>query len=295
MTKEIIDRHCKRLESHYKKKNIQDSLIPNFINIKRQKMENLRNDSFEDYSLFFKSDNFKEVIGGTKDPISLVDIGCGSGELIFAMSKIYKNIRFFGVEPYSEECDIAKSLFLDSKTECKLYKNLYECVSSNKIDVATFFSVTEHLSKSIFDEILKDLSEKNVKKIFILVPNFFKIRDDHTSLPYLSLLGHKLSAFIVKILKKPYLLSDGSNWDVWYRSASEYESILNSYGYKVDFLTEKIFPSLSVSPPLKLNIFSFRVLKDLKYLPLILFRIFKKKHFADKYPYLNMIAYSEKD
>ena len=135
----------------------------------------------------------------------------------------------------------------------------------------------------------------DVKKIFILVPNFFKSRDDHTSLPYLSLLGHKLSAFIVKILKKPYLLSDGSNWDVWYRSASEYESILNSYGYKVDFLTEKIFPSLSVSPPLKLNIFSFRVLKDLKYLPLILFRIFKKKHFADKYPYLNMIAYSERE
>ena len=293
MRKELIQSHSQRLHLHYKKKGLSEEQVSEFVSYKLQKLENNREDHFEDYSRYFKSKVFDDLFEGLSEGQKVVDIGCGSGELIAALMESRPNHKFVGVEPYKEEREIGLELIKGLSKDGVIYSSLDECLAIENVGLALFFSVTEHLDDETFNEILASLNRASVRYLYILVPNKYKVRDDHTGLPFIGLLPHKVAGAVSKLLGSSYLLSDGSVWDVWYRSAYTYEEIISIAGYKSEFLQgDDVFPRLDICPLVKTSAGSFTGLSDIKFIFNCIVRFFSRKHSADNFPYLNIVARS---
>jgi SAM-dependent methyltransferase len=283
--------HEERLYNYYYKRGFKDDIIKKIVKQKIQKIQNNRDDDFENYSSLFLKNELKEITGNTKTNYRILDIGCGTGEIIYLLSKLFPNIKVDGVEPYESERNIAGLLLDESKIDGKIYESVNNALEKNIYDAVIFMSVTEHMSDTILNEIIRNLKKSKIIKIFILVPNKYKIRDDHTNIPYISLFNHWTSGKILQIINKKYILSEGSIWDVWYRTAYQYVKILENNNYNVKFLGDNdVFPSIKLCKPIKLNIKDFKNIVDIKYILPIIFRFFAVSHKYDHQPYLNIIA-----
>lgn len=291
MRKELIQSHSEKLWRHYKKKGLSDEQASTFVSYKLQKLKNNRSDHYEDYSKYFASKVFDDLFAGLSRGQKIVDIGCGSGELIATFMESRPEFEFVGVEPYEEEREIGLELVKALNNNSTIYSTLDECLAREDVGVAIFFSVTEHLDDGTLNEILVSLNRAKVNSLYILVPNKYKVRDDHTNLPFIGLLPHTVAGAVSKLAGSPYLLSDGGVWDVWYRSAFRYEKLISFAGYESEFLHgDDIFPRLNVCPEVKTRIGSFTRLSDLKFLLNCVIRLFSSKHAADNFPYLNIVA-----
>ena len=235
-----INNHADRLKKFYSRRGVSPLAIQQIIAAKLNRLDPALGQ--EDYSVWLSK--LLNFINQDFGPIHrCLDLGCGTGEFVVLMNKL--GLKSDGCDIYIEELKIATELVAEYKLK---NVNIFNSDTADytKYDLITLFSVVEHLDDEILRQILQDLNSANVKNIFILVPNKFKIIDDHTGVPFLGILSRSIARGLLKVLGKKYELSENFDWDVWYRSPKKIESICKKCGYSM----QKIPDSL-VYPPLE--------------------------------------------
>lgn len=101
--------------------------------------------------VFFKND-IKKILGSKK--ISVLDLGCGGGNIDGYLKKIYSNWEFTGIDISSSSLKIAKKTFPNIKYIKASVDNLP--INNKSIDLIIGFDTLEH-----FNNLEKVLSEVN--------------------------------------------------------------------------------------------------------------------------------------
>ena len=97
------------------------------------------------------------------DVNSIIDIGCGKGEIINSLSSIKKNIKLLAVDVTDiNKANIKSDFLIGSLPNIK--------VKDKSFDLVLCLEVLEHLSNDIFQESLNELSRIAKKYIIIGVP-----------------------------------------------------------------------------------------------------------------------------
>ncbi|HFS67095.1 MAG TPA: class I SAM-dependent methyltransferase [Flavobacteriia bacterium] len=118
------------------------------------------------YAIAKKVRLVKKYIHDKNDAISLLDIGCGTGDFLKVCSD--KGFKVSGVEPN----DKARNLALNKLNAILIENSIYEFSNTQKYDVITMWHVLEHvpdLNKNIIA--LKSLLKPN-GILIIAVPNY---------------------------------------------------------------------------------------------------------------------------
>lgn len=131
--------------------------------------QDLENLGYPKTLLLFYQSLLKDVISRYKIGDSLLDVGCGSGEILEIMSPYFKNC--VGIEPSKKCCKLAKRKGLNVINDT--FNNTVDF--SDKYDCITCFMVLEHIEdlKGFIDSIYMNLADNGVA--VINVPNGKKI------------------------------------------------------------------------------------------------------------------------
>jgi len=177
----------------------------------------------------------------------VLDFGCGSGEMVILMRSL--GINAYGYDTYAEEIEIAEKLALNNGHEESLFfsnrKDLFEHIGDQKIAILASFSVLEHLSDQDFLQKIDDFYEYIDGCIFAVVPSKYKIIDDHTGLKFLGLFPRSVSQMIVSIARNQYKLSESGELDVWYRSLSDFKTLIARRNMDLELVDDSVmYPSL---------------------------------------------------
>jgi len=185
---------------------------------------------------------------------SILDLGCGTGELIVRMNTL--GFKAVGVDVYKKNIELARilarenglpeSLFVLNKSKLLPFKD-------NNFDIISMFSVLEHLSDITLKSLLPELNRICRGVVYVLVPNRLKITDDHTGLHFVSWMPRWLAALYVKSRgrKYRYFISESGTWDVYHRSFGRVVSLFKKYGFNADFPPDVlVYPSLRQCLPI---------------------------------------------
>lgn len=97
---------------------------------------------------------------------SLIDLGCGSGSLLYTVKKMFPDAQIFGVDFSQKAIDN-----LNAKNINGICKSIYDLKIPFKYDVIIASALLEHLSRPRkFIDVVKSLSHKGTK-LFIHVPD----------------------------------------------------------------------------------------------------------------------------
>ncbi|MBN4053909.1 methyltransferase domain-containing protein [Haliea sp. AH-315-K21] len=284
------DCHFDNLKSFYLAKGLsaKDSIF--YASEKIKKLE-FSNDPFSYKSWVNKLIPYLEVeIQTVSDELLVLDFGCGSGEMVLLMRSL--GIKAYGYDIYTEEIEIAKKLALDNGYQEPIFfsseEDIFDHIGHQKINVLASFSVLEHLSDQYFLEMLDDFYEHIDGCIFAVVPSKYKITDDHTGLKFLGLLPRSVSQMIVSFVRSQYKLSESGDWDVWYRSLSDFKNLSATRNMKLKLVDDSVmYPSLlEVSKIGESGRTSFGALIERWY---ALFVKLITRNKENLYPYLNFI------
>lgn len=239
--------HIHNLQNFYEMKGLskEDSI---FYSLEKIKKLELSNDPFSYESWLNKLIPFiKKEINMLSSDVIVVDFGCGSGEMVILMRSL--GIRAYGYDIYKEEVQIAEKLALSNGFDETLFfskkEDLFNHLGSQKIAILASFSVLEHLSDQHFLEKLDDFYDYIDGCIFAVVPSKYKITDDHTGLKFLGLFPRSISQLIVSIARNQYKLSETGDWDVWYRSISDFKKLTASRNMHLRLVDDSVmYPSL---------------------------------------------------
>ena len=80
------------------------------------------------------------------NPCNILDIGCGTGELIKELFHVYPNAQFYGCDISSESGKLTKAALLSAKFYCLNAEEIQEDVFSERMDLITCCEVLEHCS-----------------------------------------------------------------------------------------------------------------------------------------------------
>lgn len=270
-----IEKHRERLVDHYVKKNLEIDQINKFV---QNKMNKFNDNSPENYHSHCR--DLLNAIPETVEEPSVLDLGGGTGELATILNGLGAQTDM--VEIYQEELIIAKELFRDNNISTA---SVHDTIPDKKYDLVTMFSVLEHMDDDTITKILEKLYRNKCARIYVLVPNMYKIIDDHTGVPFLGLLNRSLVQKILQLLNIKYNLSESNEWDVWYRSVKQIEKIALSQGYRLIMIgANEVFPSIEIVPTIDLSGSSFLPAKMIKRLYGRIIKYFDERN---KYPYLN--------
>jgi 2-polyprenyl-3-methyl-5-hydroxy-6-metoxy-1,4-benzoquinol methylase len=280
----IINKHKENLTKFYKSRGISDTWIRKAVNMKLNRLDySYGSERYIDWMeelLKYLENCFGEVK-------SILDLGCGTGEFVAIINKL--GYKCDGADIYKEELLIANKLLIETGSNDTRFDDLDKLLLE-EYDTVLMLSVVEHLDQNVFLEILKKLKRSGVKRIFILVPNKYKIIDDHTGLPFLGIIPRKLALLVLKVLNVKYELSETRSWDVWYRSPIEIENLAQHIGYKASSIPDEF-----IYPPLKnvekiSNIKSRKIIKKIIHKIYIIFYLrMQKYHKLNDYPYINIV------
>ena len=92
------------------------------------------------------------------------------------------------------------------------------------------------------DEKTLYVANSDLKNLVIMK---YKITDDHTGLKFLGLFPRSISQLIVSIARNQYKLSETGDWDVWYRSISDFKKLSASRNMDLKLVDDSVmYPSL---------------------------------------------------
>ena len=239
--------HIHNLQNFYEIKGLskEDSI---FYSLEKIKKLQLSSGPFSYESWLNKLiPSIKKEINMLSSDAIVVDFGCGSGEMVILMRSL--GIRAYGYDIYKEEVEIAEKLALSNGFDEALFfskkEDLFNHLGNQKIAILASFSVLEHLSDQHFLAKLDDFYEYIDGCIFAVVPSKYKITDDHTGLKFLGLFPRSISQLIVSIARNQYKLSETGDWDVWYRSISDFKKLSASRNMDLKLVDDSVmYPSL---------------------------------------------------
>ena len=287
--KNKIESHRLRLFEMYEGRNLSPKIIEETIGFKLNRLDpTLGSENYKKWMIKF----LEAMVPKPNAETRILDFGCGTGEFVALINSL--GYQCDGTDIFTEELKIAEQLLTDHgfKSSSVIHANL---VDYSKYDSIILLSVLEHLSDDVFIDVLRRLSSVDITKIFILVPNKYKILDDHTRLPLVGLLPRWLMPTILKVTNKKYELSVDKEWDVWYRSPSEIEKLCIENNFIIEYLPDDlVYPPLDVSK--KLNDIQPRTLvsKFVLFLYRNIYMNFVAKHQYNSYPYLNILLTKKK-
>ncbi|MFL2883200.1 MAG: methyltransferase domain-containing protein [Pelagibacteraceae bacterium] len=102
---------------------------------------------------------------------NFIDLGCGSGRVIYFISRSFKTINFFGIEYFDDQYNSAIKLFKNRKN-IKIIKKDFTKINFLKLKIDCFFFNNPFRSEKIFINFVNNLIKKiKVKRriIFIFV------------------------------------------------------------------------------------------------------------------------------
>ena len=219
--------HADNLKKFYLDKglSVEDSLFYSSEKVKKLKIS----DGQFSYNSWLSNliPYLKSETSVNSEDFLILDFGCGSGEIVVLMRSL--GFRAYGYDIYAAEIDIANKLAIDNGYHESLFfseqEKFFEHIGGKKINVLASFSVLEHLSNQYFLKKIDDFYDYLDGCIFALVPNKFKIIDDHTGMKFLGLLPRSVALTLVSISRSQYKLSESGYWDVWYRSIKDFEKL----------------------------------------------------------------------
>lgn len=182
----------------------------------------------------------------------VLDLGCGTGELTVRMNLL--GFETVGIDTNRKTVALAKilatenglpeAIFIESNTESLPF-------ADNSFDIVTMFSVLEHIDDHrLTKQLLPELQRICRGIVYVLVPNKFKISDDHTGLRFVPFLPRRLAEIYIKARgpKYGYFISSSGSWDVSYRTLSRIISLFQ-HNFLLDFPPDEvIYPSLDKVP-----------------------------------------------
>jgi len=234
--------HINRLKDRYA--NYKNSA--NYVPTLNGHIEKLDEGNNLGYKEWLKSliQFFKETT--KENNMRVLDLGCGTGEMTILLKSI--GVEAYGIDVLQDDVNLAKELAIDNNIDPDIFfhssgKTLP--FADDHFDLVTMFSVLEHIEDAVLTPLLGELSRVCKGPIFILVPNRFKIRDDHTGWPLLGFIPRVLVEFILNVSgnKNLYFMSKSCVWDVFLRSEIRIKKLANLAGYELLEMPDNlIFP-----------------------------------------------------
>lgn len=133
--------------------------------------------------------------------LTVLDVGCGSGEYSFALEKYVKKV--VGVEPYGPiyECALVNKRKLKSRV-LFFNKPIEEFSSDEKFDLVVSLTTLEHMpnAEKSFQRIFSLMKKGGI--IYLTAPNKLWPIESHYKLPFLSWLPLPIANFYVRIAGK---------------------------------------------------------------------------------------------
>ena len=286
ISKLLIKKHNDRLYKFYIKKGLSKKNADKYAKMRCEKLQD-----FDSKNSYYQ--NLKKLIpficNEIKNP-KILYIGCGSGEYVIVMNLLGYNAH--GSDIYLDEINIAKELATDLGLTEDIFKfsNVGKPLSfgDQSFDLITMFSVMEHLNNEIYISLCNDCLRIAKIGIYSLVPNRFKFVDDHTRVPFLGFVPSSIIPFLLKILRRDYVLSETGTWDVTLRSYKFHKKLSKKLNCKIKLVEDNyIYPSLNLIP--KLRFISINGFKSfLHNLHVLMLRLFFNRR-ENFYPYLNLL------
>jgi ubiquinone/menaquinone biosynthesis C-methylase UbiE len=144
----------------------------------------------------------------------VLDIGTGSGDIAYELSKFVKEIH--SVDIVDERKEKSGYKFKLTADETIPYTDgLFDIVITNHV-----IEHTPNQTKHI-DEILRVLKPKGC--IYLATPNKFWVTDPHYKLPFISWLPRRVSTQYLKLIQK-------KDWDIYPLSARKLKQMVNQTG-----------------------------------------------------------------
>lgn len=182
-------------------------------------------------------------------PDTVLDFGCGTGELTVLMNVAGFSAR--GVDVHPEHLRLARLLAEENGLDPSLFVQGSERrlpFGAAEFGAVTMLSVLEHLDDDELAWLLPEL-RRVARLVFVLVPNRLMIRDDHTGLNFVPWLPRGLASRYVRLRggRYRYGISRSGEWDVSFRTLARIEKLFADAGFVAEYP-----PDALVYPPLEL-------------------------------------------
>lgn len=141
-----------------------------------------------------------ERINKPINQLTVLDVGCGSGEYVFELEKHFKKV--IGVEPYKPKYDEALISRKNLGSKAVFYNELIENLKiKEKIDVVVSLTTIEHMpnQERSFKNIFNLLNHGGV--VYLTCPNKYWPIEQHYKLPFLSWLPIGIANRYVKLFR----------------------------------------------------------------------------------------------
>jgi len=173
----------------------------------------------------------KEILAaanyGDKHFDSVLDAGCGYGDITLGLSNRYK---ITGVDPYNKCIEDANSTRKSLELPCNFIQASAEklCFKNDVFDLVISYNVLEHVDhqKEMIKEFSRVLNPGGV--LFLCVPNRYWILESHYRLPFLSWLPRSLADQAVRLAGK------NDRYDAYPPSWWQLNRLLSDYFYVTD-------------------------------------------------------------
>jgi ubiquinone/menaquinone biosynthesis C-methylase UbiE len=113
---------------------------------------------------FYPMDYWEDLLGWAAEkskarPSSIVDVGCGNGNLIECIKSIYRNATIYGVDLSEDSLEFARNRFRNLK-EVRFKVGTLDCLpfEDNSIDLLTCTEVLEHTFPKTFENSFAEVS-----------------------------------------------------------------------------------------------------------------------------------------
>lgn len=193
----------------------------------------------------FQIDSFLKKKLGIKSA-SILDVGCGFGILTVQLGLL--NNRVIGIDLDEKYLQLAYILKKENNVEGLFlkYNGNRIPIKDKSINIITLFSCVEHMDDLTLNKLIQELHRICKGIVYIIVPNKWKIYDDHVNLYWLPLLPRKLALLYIKLRGKDFYfeISHKKEWDVYYRSYFKIKKLFEPF-----FEIYHVPPLLSFPPP----------------------------------------------
>jgi 2-polyprenyl-3-methyl-5-hydroxy-6-metoxy-1,4-benzoquinol methylase len=226
---------------------------------------------------------------------SVLDLGCGSGELTVQMNRL--GYQAVGVDVHEKHLERAKVLARENGLNDDIFvmnRGQRLPFGDRMFDVVTLLSVLEHMDDQALSWILPELRRICRGVVFVLVPNKMRVIDDHTGMKLVPLMPQWLANIYTRIHNCEYrrYIANRGSWDVHYRWFGQIERTFKDYGFSMDTVPDDlIYPPITTCPPMKNIGKRLRLGHQAVYLRLPVERIVRRRGLPlhSLYPYLNLV------
>ncbi|HEX6308923.1 MAG TPA: class I SAM-dependent methyltransferase [Longimicrobiales bacterium] len=196
----------------------------------------------------------KQTYGVADLPV--LDFGCGMGSLTVLMNSL--GHRAIGLELQADHLRIARILADENGmngNELFVRSSGTELpFEDDAFGIITMFSVVEHMTDAALLALLPEFRRVCRGPIFVLIPNRWKIHDDHSKLRFVTWLPRALAVPYIRMrgARHRYHISDDGTWDVVSRGLFSAARLFARGKYHLEFPPdEHVFPPLDQLPPMR--------------------------------------------